>query len=1085
MDARVPAVVAVVVATDPGAWFAETLSSLAGQDYDQLSVLVVVPSGAPDPSEAVARALPEALVRPVGASTFAAAVNEALAGAEGAAFHLLCHDDVVLERNAVRLMVEESFRSNAGIVSPKVTRWDDPKALLHVGQLADKGGAPVERAQDGEVDHGQHDAVRDVFVAPSGCTLVRTDLFVELGGLDAGISAVGEDLDLCWRAQVAGARVVVAPLARTRHLQATVGGRRARPADPGGRRPGAEALRRRHELRTVLTCYSLGHLVRVVPQLLAFSLLEAVLALAAGDASRARAVAGAWWWNLEHLVEIRRRRRLVQGLRVVPDRQLRHLQARGLTRLSAALTEAAQQGRELFGAGGADEMAAPELTGSVGGAFSEDASFDELEETTRVRRPPPLSTPRSRLALWVVVGLVLVVGSRQLLTGGFPVVGQLVPLASWSGTWHQFFASWHPAGVGTTAPATPAFAVLGMVATVLFGQMGLAHTVVVLGCLPVGAWGVVRLLRPVASARARAVAGVAYLGLPLAYDALARGRWDALVAFAAVPFVVSRVLRAAGALPEPPVPGWRGTLAGQAFFLGVLEAVAISFAPAVAVDLAIVALAAPLGTVLVAGDLTRARQAARRAWAVAALGTAVAAVLCAPWAIGVLWAGRSSVGVLGLPSNPASAPGWSALLRFDVGPVGGSALSWLLLAAALLPLLVARAGRLVLAAQLWCLALASFVLAFAVGQGWTGAFAPTPDVVLAPAACAVAASVGLGVAAFESDLVRFRFGWRQVASALAIAAAAVGLIPVVAEAGNGQWGLPATGLAQPLGWLPGAKAGGARVLWLADPAALPGGGWSIGPGLAYATTEGGLRSASPWAPAGPGPAAHLADAVTLAEEGRTTELGALLAPAGIRDVVVLQALAPSVPGVESASAFPTPPALMRGLLAQDDLRLVPGGEGFEVFVDTVALPLRAERSSALGGLPEWATWPAGRQLQGWHGVLAGAAGGQRYQGTVRGGPVVAAYAPGGRWQLEVDGRRAPRRPAYGWAAQFSAPSGRAELRFFGSPLVPAGLFVEVLVWVGAASVLLGRRRARRGAAPGPVASEVPPPTSRDHHEVGV
>ena len=33
---------------------------------------------------------------------------------EGAAFYLLCHDDVALDPDAVHKLVEESFRSNAG-----------------------------------------------------------------------------------------------------------------------------------------------------------------------------------------------------------------------------------------------------------------------------------------------------------------------------------------------------------------------------------------------------------------------------------------------------------------------------------------------------------------------------------------------------------------------------------------------------------------------------------------------------------------------------------------------------------------------------------------------------------------------------------------------------------------------------------------------------------------------------------------------------------------------------------------------------------------------------------------------------------
>ena len=101
------------------------------------------------------------------------------------------------------------------------------------GMSCDKTGAVVDRILEGEVDHGQHDAVRDVFVAPSGCILVRADLFRELKGFDPGIVAMGEDLDLSWRCQVAGSRVVVAPEARVRHREAVASG--LQPLDLAGR----------------------------------------------------------------------------------------------------------------------------------------------------------------------------------------------------------------------------------------------------------------------------------------------------------------------------------------------------------------------------------------------------------------------------------------------------------------------------------------------------------------------------------------------------------------------------------------------------------------------------------------------------------------------------------------------------------------------------------------------------------------------------------------------------------------------------------------------------------------------------------
>jgi len=86
--------------------------------------------------------------------------------------------------------------------------------------------------------------------------------------------------------------------------------------------------------------------------------------------------------------------------------------------------------------------------------------------------------------------------------------------------------------------------------------MGLTQKVLVLGAIPFGAWGMSRFLRPMASPRARLIAALAYLGLGLSYDALARGRWDGLIAYAAAPWLLARLARAAKLAPFTR-PTWR------------------------------------------------------------------------------------------------------------------------------------------------------------------------------------------------------------------------------------------------------------------------------------------------------------------------------------------------------------------------------------------------------------------------------------------------------------------------------------------------------------------------------------------------
>ena len=476
MDVQAPAVVAVVVTTDPGPWFEETLTSLARQDYEELSVLVLATGGGEDPSERVGRILPNAFVRQLpGDLGYGAAANTALDMVEGAAFFLLCHHDCALDDDVVHNMVEESFRSNAGVVSPKFVNWDDPSILLHVGMSCDKTGAVVDRIQDGEVDHGQHDAVRDVFVAPGACMLIRADLWRELGGFDAGIVAMGEDLDLSWRSQVAGSRVVVAPDARVRHREVVASGSEPLAASvaEGDHPVTLQALQRRHELRAVLKCYGRFHLFRVLPQAGLLAVCEVVVALLARDGLRARAVAGAWTWNAKHWGEVRALRVELKARRLFPDSEVRRLQLRGSARLSRYFSRLSHQGLAAANAvvasrqGASAPQAQPEvavLTGSVGLAFSEDADFDDLDDLghrsgrdrfgRKVRRDP-LTSGRSHTVAIVVAAIVVLLGTRELLFGTLPLVGQLAPLPGWAGSWHHFFSGWQPAGRGNDRSRHP------------------------------------------------------------------------------------------------------------------------------------------------------------------------------------------------------------------------------------------------------------------------------------------------------------------------------------------------------------------------------------------------------------------------------------------------------------------------------------------------------------------------------------------------------------------------------------------------------------------------------------------------------
>lgn len=1104
----VPAVVAVVVTCDAGPWLEEALQALGRQDYPNLSVLVIDAASEIDPTPRIAATLPSAYVRRLEENRgFAAAANDVIGVVEGASHYVFLHDDAAPDPDAIRLLVEEAFRSNAGVVAPKLVEWSDPVRLLGVGASADKAGV-VRPYGRHELDQEQHDAVRDVFVVPGACTLVRADLFESLGGFDAGLPMFGEDLDLCWRAQVVGARVVVAPSARVRHREATVAGERPlvlgdADGDLGER---VARLELRHRLRAVLKSYGALHLVRVLPQLITLMVAEGVLALLGGRRRLAGAVIDAWRWNLGRWSELRGARKRAKGQRALKDAEVRRLQTRGSVRLSAALQ------------GG---LAAEERTLGVGAAGREFAGSMTAAGL------------RQTLVVWAVLAAVLVFGSRGLLTGRFPAIGQFLPFPDSPFTLlREFVSGWRSSGLGGEAPAPPAFGILGVAGVLLAGAMGVLQRVAILGMLPVALVGMHRLTGPLGSWRVRLAGVVLYAAIPLPYDALARGRWSGLIAYAAAPWILARLLRATGLEPfgapaadeavvpripsrgaahsahadgvedllgadagslDPidteelrvavgalaghhhhdhgegligstpivvPPPRWvrhPGSLQFQAAALAATLAVTGAFVPSITVATLLAGLGLVLGGVLV-GQVT----GGVRALAVAFVASLGAGLLLVPWTLELLLPGATWAGFAGFGRAPAGAPGLGVITRFGVGPFGRSPLVWGFLVVAALPLVVGRRWRFGWAARLWMIAVVGWGASWALGRGWLGLDPPAVDVLLAPAAAALVLAAVLGLSAFEIDLPAYQFGWRQIASLVAAGAAAVATLPVLAGTVDGQWRIPERDNAQLLSWMPEKAADGEfRVLWAGDPEVLPLDGWRLDEGLAYGSSRGGPPDVTAlWPASDQGSTGLLRDALDVARRGETSRLGHLLAPLGVRYVVVPLRAGPARNG---ARAVDRPDDVLGALRAQIDLRMIEGDDAVVVYENAAwgpvvqVLPAGAVEASRRSG-PDAARTT---ELVGAAKVLERVRP-TRLEGPWPGPELYFAEAFSSRWSFETaGGASTAHRKAFGWANAWSAPAAPdANLSYSTSPLRYAALVLQIGLWFVLARVLVSGVRER-------------------------
>jgi GT2 family glycosyltransferase len=960
MESRAPAVVAVVVTTGPAPGLEAALTTLVGQDYEEMSVLVVANGAHEDVVARVAAVAPSAFVKVLDENRgFASACNEAALMVKGAAFMLFSHDDVLFFEGSVRLMVEAAFRANAGIVSPKVVAYDDPFTLVHVGQIVDRFGTVRERVELGEIDHGQQDLERDVFVAPGGVTLIRTDLFETLQGFDPLITAIGEDLDLCWRAQIAGARIVVAPSAVVAHRQTMATGDRTVSA-VGTRNANLRDLQRRHQLATVLTCWGVITLLQVIPLMLILDIAEMIIALVGRDVDRISAVLGSYRWAFKNRKHLRARRRDLAIIRVLDDREITRLQIGGASRLKEFFTTLARHGIDQ--ARGIlppevledDEQEISADTVGFASVFSDDLTYDEfsliepVDTKRRLRRV--LTGARGQIGVLSAVALLWVYGARNLVSTQLPIIGRLAPLDSWWSTWRHFFASWSPNGVGTGAPAMPGYGVLAFAGTFVFGRMGVLPRAALILAVPLGAWGVWRLLRVVVSNRARVLGVLTYMAFPIGANLIQRGRIDVLVIQAALPFVLRRtfnLLNVAGFRTEPygesvgfGARGWGTTRSGQVGILTLLVALMSAMAPvALVVELLVIGGVA-LGRWLTPKSEERIESPVRLAITIL-LGSAL---LLLPMSIDTILAGRRAFGLFGLTEGAWSSLSFSQLVRGANGSMGYGWTAWLIPIGALAAVALARGARREFAVKFAGILVLTLSLAVLTGRHLLGTFAPDVDALLVLVGLMMAALVACTVGAIENDLSTAAFGWHQALAALALGSIALSALPLVAQSSSGSFALPVTGTPETLASLSPSTIGGYRVLWLGDPSVLPLPGWSVAPGLAAATTTNSLPSgADLFSPPTTGAADQLLNDVASALNGRTVRLGQLLAVAGVSTIVVMTSDSPT-----SSSAHDQPPArLLTSLEHQSDLVVTAQSSGATVFSNSLFHGVISERSTSL------------------------------------------------------------------------------------------------------------------------------------------
>ncbi|GGV52240.1 integral membrane regulatory protein [Streptomyces longisporoflavus] len=784
----------MIVSHDGARWLPDALAGLLGQERPVQNAVAADTGSADDSARLVTEALgPDRVLHLARRSGFGTAVDEAnrtagvltpeelpylkrpsgwdpvsrtwrdeaydlpeLPHGEPEQWLWLLHDDCAPEPGALAelLRVVENEREvgkDVAIVGPKLRGWYDRRQLLEVGVSIANSGRRWTGIDRREQDQGQHDHVRPVLSVSTAGMLIRRDVFDELGGFDRHLPLMRDDVDLCWRAQNAGHRVLVAPEAVVRHAEAS--SRERRTVDCVGRTSTSP-----HRVDKAGAAYTLLVNARaaVLPWLLfrlvVGTLLRTVAYLVGKVPGQAvDEVAGLLGTLLRpgRITAARKKR----GKPALEPAELRPLFPPPGATVRATVEQVAGN---VVGRSDPEAVTGAGRHGTVeSGPGGDDADFLQVEQFARLKRLARKPGPM----LFVLLLFASLIACRELLGSGALAGGALLPApGDSSGLWARYLDAWHPVGTGGTQSAPPYIALVAGLSTLMFGSTGLAVTVLLVGSVPLAGFAAYFASRPLVESRLlRAWASVAYAFLPAATGALAGGRIGTAVLAILLPLMARAGIAASGlASAEGNRGSWRASWA-----FALLLTITTAFTPVVWPIALVLGLAL---LVVRRGDI-----AAYGLRFLAALGTPL--LILAPWSLSLLPFGFFTEA--GLEFGTGSATGLDLL---GGSPGGPGTVDGLLLVGIVLAALAAllRTERQLAVRTAWLAALVSLVFAaLSNGSAWAG-----------PATLgyglALLAAAALGADGARTRVAEQSFGWRQPVAVLIAFAAAAGPLLVAA-----------------------------------------------------------------------------------------------------------------------------------------------------------------------------------------------------------------------------------------------------------------------------------------------------------------
>ncbi len=312
---KLPLVSIIISNLNGEEWLKNCLSSLKEQDYPHIE-LILIDNGSEDKSiDFIKCSYPTVkIIENDHNLGYAMAGNQ---GAEQASGELLLflNNDTEVKKDFLSILVQKILESpQIAACQPKIRFLQEKEKIDSVGSFPTLSGFLYHLGHL-EKDQGQYDRLGDIFSPKGACVLIRKNVFEKMGGFDSDFFCYFEETDLAWRIWLGGYRITLASQAVIYHkMGATC------------EKMNFEFLQyhaHKNKICSFLKNLEVLQLIWFLPLHLVFYFLPTPIFLVTFKFKKIFTLLNALWWNISHLKETLRKRRIVQEkIRMLSDKDL-------------------------------------------------------------------------------------------------------------------------------------------------------------------------------------------------------------------------------------------------------------------------------------------------------------------------------------------------------------------------------------------------------------------------------------------------------------------------------------------------------------------------------------------------------------------------------------------------------------------------------------------------------------------------------------------------------------------------------------------------------------------------------------------